>query len=236
MTYALHIMIQRQHRSGALLLVVLLVAPSYTFAYNCISGQFDAITRTSDGKTYAFKNAKVIRLNDAGTAVASGYPKPIWEVFRGLPPYLDAAVYWPNGKTYFFKGSQYWRTSGTTVDSGYPMSIGRHWPGLPNNIDAAVVWGRTGKGYFFKGTKYWRYLVGADRTEQGNLDINTHWHGYNQGTVDAAVKWSNGRTFLFKNELYWRYNDPNDRVDSGYPLWTTKHWLGCPTNGPTTPM
>ncbi|XP_071855389.1 uncharacterized protein [Apostichopus japonicus] len=230
-------MIQRQHRSGALLLVVLLVAPSYTFASDdCISGQFDAITSTSDGKTYAFKNDLVIQLNDAGTDVASGYPKPICEVFPGLPTNLDAAVYWPNGKTYFFKGNQYWRTSGTTIDNGYPIKIAVGWPGLPDDIDAAVVWGRNGKGYFFKGTKYWRYLVDLDRTEQGNLDTNTYWPGYNQGTVDAAFQWSNGRTYLFKDELYWRYDDANDRVDSGYPLWTTKHWLGCPTNGPTMPL
>ncbi|XP_071855392.1 uncharacterized protein [Apostichopus japonicus] len=230
-------MIQRQHRSGTLLLVVLLVAPSYTVASDvCISGQFDAITRIYDGRTFAFKGDFVIQLNYAGTDVAYGYPKPIFEVFPGLPTNLYAAVYWPNGKTYFFKGSQYWRTFGTTIDDGYPMRIAYGWPGLPDDIDAAVVWGRNGKGYFFKGTKYWRYLVDLDRTEEGNLDTNTHWPGYNQGTVDAAFQWSNGRTYFFKDELYWRYDDANDRVDSGYPLWTTKHWLGCPTNGPTVPM
>ncbi|XP_071855396.1 uncharacterized protein [Apostichopus japonicus] len=236
MTHALHIMIQRQHRSEALLLVVLLVAPSYTFADDCMSGQFDAITRTSDGKTYAFKNERVIQLNDAGTDVASGYPKRICEVFPGLPTNLDAAVYWPNGKTYFFKGNQYWRTSGTTVDNGYPLIIACGWPGLPDDIDAAVVWGRNRKGYFFKGTQYWRFNPDNDSTERGYIDTNTHWPGYNQGTVDAAIQWSNGRTFLFKDELYWLYNDANDLVDSGYPLWTTKHWLGCPTNGPTVSM
>ncbi|PIK49868.1 hypothetical protein BSL78_13239 [Apostichopus japonicus] len=116
------------------------------------------------------------------------------------------------------------------------MRIADGWPGLPDDIDAAVVWGRNGKGYFFKGTKYWRYLVDLDMTEEGNLDTNTYWPGYNQGTVDAAFQWSNGRTYFFKDELYWRYNDANDRVESGYPLWTTREWLGCPTNGPTVPM
>ncbi|XP_071855385.1 uncharacterized protein [Apostichopus japonicus] len=202
----------------------------------CVSGSFDAITRTSDGNTYAFKGTLVAKLADGDTIIAAGYPKPICDVFIGIPSNLDAAVFWGNGKTYFFKGDQYWRTSGTSPDSGYPKQISAAWHGLPNDIDAAVVWEPNGKGYFFKGTKYWRYNPDSDSTEGGNIDTNTNWHGYNQGTVDAAIQWSNGRTYLFKDELYWRYDDDNNRVESGYPLWTTKEWLGCPTNGPTIPM
>ncbi|PIK53600.1 Matrix metalloproteinase-14 [Apostichopus japonicus] len=164
--------------------------------------------------------------------VASGYPKP-YEVFPGLPTNLDAAVYWPNENILLFKGNQYWRTSGTTVDNGYPLIIACGWPGLPDDIDAAVVWGRNRKGYFFKGTQYWRFIL-TRQTERVHRSYLIA--GYNQGTADAAIQWSNGRTFLFKDELYWLYNDANDLVDSGYPLWTTKHWLGCPTNGPTVSM
>ena len=37
-------------------------------------------------------------------SVAHGYPRPISEVFPGLPTDLDAAFYYPNsGKTFFFK-------------------------------------------------------------------------------------------------------------------------------------
>ncbi|WP_411016263.1 hemopexin repeat-containing protein, partial [Salmonella sp. s51884] len=51
-----------------------------------------------------------------------------------------------------------------------------------------------------------------------------------------AFQWSNGKTYLFDGEQYWRYNDDADWIDSGYPLTTTRHWLGCPTDGPTVPM
>lgn len=202
----------------------------------CVSGDLDAITRTSDGNTYAFKGKLVAKLNAAGTKIESGYPKPICAVFPGLPSNLDAAVHWTNEKTYFFKGDQYWRTTGTVVDCGYPIRISDGWPGLPNDIDAAVLWGRNSKGYFFKGTKYWRYNPAINALEAGNLDTNTHWPGYNRGSVDAALQWSNGRTYLFKGEQYWRYNDEQDRVDSEYPLWTTRQWFDCPTDGPTIPL
>lgn len=73
------------------------------FITGCVSGNFDAIARTSNGNTYAFKDNLVVQLNNIGTDIVDGYPKPICDVFPGLPTKLDAAVYWPNGKTYFFK-------------------------------------------------------------------------------------------------------------------------------------
>lgn len=56
-----------------------------------------------------------MKLNEPGTAVACGYPKEITDVFPLLPSYLDAAVNWNNGKTYFFKVTY----SIATVCSGY---------------------------------------------------------------------------------------------------------------------
>ncbi|WP_411026868.1 hemopexin repeat-containing protein, partial [Salmonella sp. s55044] len=162
---------------------------------------------------------------------------PIFAVFEGLPSNLDAAVNWPTGKTYFFKGNLYWRTSGTTVDPGYPRLISYGWPGVPDDIDAAVVWEPNGKAYLFKGSQYWRYDTVNDHLDGGYpISISKGWPGYDQGEVDAAFQWSNGKTYLFDGEQYWRYNDDADRIDSGYPLTTTRHWLGCPTDGPTVPM
>jgi hypothetical protein len=49
-----------------------------------------------------------------------------------LPVGIDAGVVWPNGKAYFFRGSQYLRydIAADHVDSGYPLDIAGHWPGL----------------------------------------------------------------------------------------------------------
>ena len=63
-----------------------------------------------------------------------------------------------NGKTYFFKGSQYWRfdsKSDPPVSSRYPKPI-KNWTSLPNHIDAAFKW-ENGLTYFFKNTDYYRF-------------------------------------------------------------------------------
>src|SRR6266849_6688322 len=41
------------------------------------------------------------------------------------PSRAGTAVVWPNGKAYFFKGSQYirWDLNSARVDSGYPATI-----------------------------------------------------------------------------------------------------------------
>src|SRR4051812_34797458 len=80
---------------------------------------------------------------------------------------IDAAVAWPNGKVYVFKGPFYLRydLASGKLDDGYPRPIKDNWPGMPfTSIDAACVW-PTGKAYFFKGTQYVRYDVAADRVD-----------------------------------------------------------------------
>jgi hypothetical protein len=38
---------------------------------------------------------------------------------------LDAAFTWTNGKTYFFKGQDYWRLSDGKMEPGYPKLISK---------------------------------------------------------------------------------------------------------------
>ena len=50
-----------------------------------------------------------------------------------MPPSVDAALQWDNGKTYFFKGGNYWRFNDRRfeVDAGFPRNAGEWWFGCP---------------------------------------------------------------------------------------------------------
>ena len=81
-------------------------------------GNLDTIV-TIQRDTFAFHGEKYWKLTD--TSVESGYPRTISLDWDGLPGNLDAAFTWTNGKTYFFKGGQYWRFSQIgKLDRGYP--------------------------------------------------------------------------------------------------------------------
>ena len=63
--------------------------------------------------------------------MSSGYPRKT-STWSGIPNQIDAALQWNNGKTYFFKGSKYWKFNDATVSvdqspPGYPRSTGKWW-------------------------------------------------------------------------------------------------------------
>jgi hemopexin len=97
---------------------------------------------------------------------------------------------WPNGKAYFFKGSQYVRYDMATdkVGTGWPKAIAGNWTGFPaaftTGINAAVMW-NNGKAYFFKGSQYIRFDVAADKVDLGSVDISANWPGLFTSKIDA---------------------------------------------------
>jgi len=65
----------------------------------------------------------------------SDYPKSI-SVWEGVPKGVEAAFRWSNGKSYVFKGDDYWRLNSKTgnVDRSnppYPRYAGKWWFGCP---------------------------------------------------------------------------------------------------------
>merc|ERR1712142_979792 len=123
-------------------------------------------------KFYCFKGNQYWRFSEKTTKPDPGYPKDISN-WSGLPPYINAAFEWSNGKSeqhlFFFKGSQYWKydTIENRMEFGYPKSIS-NWKGVPSNVEAVLRW-NDGKTYIFKEGNYWRL---HDRT--GAVDENNN--------------------------------------------------------------
>jgi hypothetical protein len=54
-----------------------------------------AFTYGHDNKTYFFNGGNVFKYNDKQMKIEEGYPKPINEVFKGVPANIDAVFTWP---------------------------------------------------------------------------------------------------------------------------------------------
>ncbi|XP_049716649.1 vitronectin isoform X2 [Elephas maximus indicus] len=127
----------------------------------CSGKPFDAFTDLKNGSLFAFRGQYCYELDEK--AVRPGYPKLIRDVW-GIEGPIDAAFTRINcqGKTYLFKGSQYWRYEDGVLDAGYPRNISGGFKGIPDNVDAALAlpahsYSGRERVYFFKGNQYWEY-------------------------------------------------------------------------------
>lgn len=127
----------------------------------CSGKPFDAFTDLKNGSLFAFRGQYCYELDE--TAVRPGYPKLIRDVW-GIEGPIDAAFTRVNcqGKTYLFKGSQYWRFEDGVLEPDYPRNISEGFSGIPDNVDAALAlpahsYSGRERAYFFKGKQYWEY-------------------------------------------------------------------------------
>merc|ERR550519_1240191 len=99
-------------------------------------------------------------------------------MWHGVPNNIDAVFRFCNEKTYFFKGSQYYRFNDKTkqVDAGYPKQISEFWKGVPNNITSAMRWSN-GLTYFFKQDKYYRFNQTSQQVDVGYPKPLANWRG-----------------------------------------------------------
>lgn len=127
----------------------------------CSGRPFDAFLQLKNGSIYAFRGEYFFELDEK--SVLPGYPKLIEDVW-GISGPVDAAFTRINcqGKTYIFKGNQYWRFEGDVLDEDYPRDISVGFDGIPSDVDAAFAipapthLGKE-KAYFFKDDKYYQY-------------------------------------------------------------------------------
>ncbi|KAF0289578.1 Matrix metalloproteinase-24 [Amphibalanus amphitrite] len=128
----------------------------------CREGSLDAlftVTVRGRSRTYLFRGASYWRLADDG--VMAGYPRDIADRWGGVPAYVDAVlVYsprpaaadtlfffkttidavntWKDGRTYFFKGDDYYKISDANIQvyPDYPRRTGPDWFGCPGTEDS----------------------------------------------------------------------------------------------------
>ena len=155
---------------------------------------------------------------------------------RVYPSPVSPTSIWPNGKAYFFRGSQYDRYDPKLdkVDPGYPKPIAGNWPGFPASfaagVDAWVLW-TNGKAYFFKGNQYIRYDIASDKVDAGYPKaIAGNWPGLWADNIDAGVVWPDGKAYFFKGSQYTRYDVATDKADAGYPKPIAGNWPGFPAS------
>jgi len=197
----------------------------------CSNPRVDAMLMTADRSSYVFQGDNYWKLTK--DSVAAGYPRKIYQDWKGLPSNIDAAFTWESTRaTYFIKGGQYWKFENQRPYPGYPKQLSEGFPGIPTNLDAAFVWGGNGKIYFFRGSQYWKFDPGSQphvRSDQYPKSISLWGLPDN---IQAALQWDNGRTYFFKAGDYWRFDDRKfsiDRGDPSFPRSTLKWWFGCST-------
>ena len=103
-----------------------------------------------------------------------------------------------DGKTYVFRGDNYWRLTSEAVAEGYPRSVSSDW-NLPATIQAAFTWRDTGATYLFSGSEYWKYdnMLPASGYPK---DISVGFPGI-PADVDTAFVWSgNNKIYFFKGK------------------------------------
>ncbi|KAK2828201.1 hypothetical protein Q5P01_019235 [Channa striata] len=138
-----------------------LTPPVDTDTEPCSGRPFDAFLQLKNGSIYAFRGEYFFELDDK--SVLPGYPKLIQDVW-GIPGPIDAAFTRINcqGKSYIFKGKQYWRFEGDVLDEGYPRDISTGFENIPGDVDAAFALPASShsskeKAYFFKANRYYQY-------------------------------------------------------------------------------
>lgn len=85
-------------------------------------------------KTYFFTRHGYFRYNETSREMDPGYPKTM-DKWNGIPESLDTVFTWHDGRSYFVKGTEYWRYDNEKIRpaDGYPRAAPAFWAACPSN-------------------------------------------------------------------------------------------------------
>ena len=140
--------------------------------WNGLEPGFDAVLVWDDGWAYFLKGSGYIRMRvaDKRPVLPRGYIARRWGSLPAAFTFdADAAVCWPNGKAYLFRGDSYVRydRADEHVDEGYPKKIAEGWPGVWDGGIDAIVLDPPSHAIFFRNDEYVRWNTFLDRPEPG---------------------------------------------------------------------
>ncbi|KAM8921382.1 matrix metalloproteinase-18-like [Pelodytes ibericus] len=176
----------------------------------CGDEPIDTFVSTKDGSIFLFKGQYYWEVTHGSFPLTpkKKVPQLISTKWKELPDSIDASIRMQNptaeqdGKTFFFKGTRYWKYDGDRMEPGYPKLIKEGFPGVPANLDAAftqpaiVIKGgkviREERIFFIKGKNFILYdPVSGNSTAPQSLEEN--WLG---------VKPSFTAALSLKNEMF----------------------------------
>uniref|UniRef100_UPI0037E7F2D4 proteoglycan 4b n=1 Tax=Semicossyphus pulcher TaxID=241346 RepID=UPI0037E7F2D4 len=211
----------------------------------CSGRPVSGVTTLSNGTIVVFRGHFFWSLDSHRVPSPARDITQVW----GVPSPIDTVFTRCNcqGKTYIFKGSQYWRFENDLLDPGYPKVIQTGFNGLRGHITAALSvpqYQRRGESvYFFKrgGTvQKYSYQVGTtpscNRKPQyaiytvsnrivrqavsplgPTINIRTSWRGF-PPTITSAVSVPNNREPQgYKYYVFSRSKSYNVRMDGERP-------------------
>ncbi|TKS74330.1 Proteoglycan 4 [Collichthys lucidus] len=175
-------------------------------------------------------------------------PSPAREITQvwGIPSPIDTVFTRCNcqGKTYIFKGGQFWRFENDVLDTGYPKVIQTGFAGLRGHITAALsvpqYQKRRESVYFFKRgglVQKYSYQLGTSPTCGRNpqfsistvrnriarqagptINIKTSWRGFPSMITAAVSVPSNREPEGYKYYVFSRSKSYNVRMDVEHPV------------------
>nr|XP_023660352.1 proteoglycan 4-like isoform X1 [Paramormyrops kingsleyae] len=116
----------------------------------CNGQPISGLTTLRNGTIAVFRGHYFWMLDDNRVPGPARSIREVW----GIPSPIDTVFTRCNcqGKTYFFKGNNYWRFENDVMDPGYPQSISAGFSGLAGKITAALAvpeYGRRSESVFF---------------------------------------------------------------------------------------